>query len=191
MRCNLVCESTPFFFLIIKNILPTSGQLSNNFEIRTFPMNPVPPVTRIFLLENQSAIDGSSEAISEKKLRNVGRNICFYNRRGLRLWNQLLQIEITIARISWTSRSHTLNDCFLYILLEMKMLPMNGDSITESPAEPQPAANATKRKVLYNQNVQIVHHYPFNLRIWTLFALERLKLSAARLYVWRNANFLL
>lgn len=57
MRCNLACESMPFFLLINKKISPISGQLSNSFEIKTFPMNPVPPVMRIFFLENQSGID--------------------------------------------------------------------------------------------------------------------------------------
>lgn len=57
MSCSLVCGSWPFFFLIIKKISPISGQLSSNLKTRTFPMNPVLPVTRTFLLANHSGID--------------------------------------------------------------------------------------------------------------------------------------
>jgi len=57
MRCHLACGSTSFFFRIIMKILPMSGQLNNSLDIRIFPMNPVPPVTRTFRSENQSDID--------------------------------------------------------------------------------------------------------------------------------------
>lgn len=71
MKCNLACESTPFFLLINKNISPMSEQLSSSLEIRTFPMNPVPPVTRILLLENHTGIDGNFVVIFLRDLKNI------------------------------------------------------------------------------------------------------------------------
>ena len=41
---------------------PMSGQLSNNLEIRTFPMNPVPPVTRTFIRPSSTTPAGGVRA---------------------------------------------------------------------------------------------------------------------------------
>lgn len=143
MRCSLVCESTPFFFLIIRNILPMSGQLSSNFEIRTFPMNPVPPVTRTFFLENQSAIDGNSEAIFEKT-ENCGAKCLILQfgeeRARAQKWSStlVLRSQLSQCEICCYTPSHQIartERCFLSILLEMKLLLMSGGLISENPAE--------------------------------------------------------